>query len=122
MDEPIRKKGDVWCVGIGFDRDWEGDNGVWVTGPTGLSKLTRCVLDGESQSSFITRSIINDLKLEVIDHRDLAISAFESTAVPSQRRLVRLDLRGIWTNSTTCATALESSHAFTPQPAVPHDV
>ncbi|PNF36572.1 hypothetical protein B7P43_G15345 [Cryptotermes secundus] len=30
---------------------------VWVRGPTGLSKLTRPVLDGSSQSSFITKSI-----------------------------------------------------------------
>jgi hypothetical protein len=27
MDEPIRKNGEVWCVVIGFDRDWEGDMG-----------------------------------------------------------------------------------------------
>jgi hypothetical protein len=23
MDEPLWKKGEVWCVVIGFDRDWE---------------------------------------------------------------------------------------------------
>jgi len=35
---------------------------VWITGPTWLSRLTRCVLDGESQSSFIAASLIDDLK------------------------------------------------------------
>jgi hypothetical protein len=51
---------------------------VWVTGPTGLSKLTRCVLDGRSQCSFVAKSIIDDLGLKVIDHRDLLVTAFET--------------------------------------------
>jgi hypothetical protein len=37
MDESIRKKGEMWCVMIGSDRDWEGDNvyavvGVYICG------------------------------------------------------------------------------------------
>ncbi|KAJ4437632.1 hypothetical protein ANN_17777 [Periplaneta americana] len=43
---------------------------VWVTGPTGLTKLTRCVLDGGSHSSFVTKSIVDERKLEVVDCRD----------------------------------------------------
>jgi hypothetical protein len=27
MDEPIRKKGEVWCVVIGSDRDWMRSGG-----------------------------------------------------------------------------------------------
>jgi len=50
---------------------------VWVTGPTGLSTLTRCVLDGGSQCSFIARSVIDDLQIEVIDQRDLSVTAFK---------------------------------------------
>jgi len=49
---------------------------VWVTGPTGLSKLTRCVLDDGSQCRFIARSVIDDPQLEVIDQRDLSVNCF----------------------------------------------
>ena len=38
---------------------------IRVIGPTGLSKLTRCVLNGGSQSSYIAKTLIDDLKLEV---------------------------------------------------------
>ena len=41
---------------------------VRITGPTGLSRITRCVLDGGSQSSFITNTWIEDLKLRTIEH------------------------------------------------------
>jgi hypothetical protein len=51
---------------------------IWVTGPTGVSKLTRCVLDGGSQSSFIANTLIDTLKLQVVDRRDVVVSAFES--------------------------------------------
>ena len=67
---------------------------VRITGPTGLSKLTR-VLDGGSQSSFITDTLIEDLKLRTTEHRELNVSAFESqSALPSQRRLVRFNITG----------------------------
>jgi hypothetical protein len=79
---------------------------VQIVGPTGLSKLARCVLDSGSQSSFVSTSIIDALKLDVIDQQNLAVSAFESSCVTSRsRRLVRLDLRGIWNNSSTIITA-----------------
>jgi hypothetical protein len=52
-------------------------------GPTGLSKLTHCVLDGSSQSSFIAKALIDKLKLEVVDCQDLVVSAFESQASDS---------------------------------------
>jgi hypothetical protein len=62
---------------------------IWVTGPTRNSKLTRCVLDGGSQSSFVAKTLIDDLKLEVVDRRDLVISAFESRSCDSGPRRVR---------------------------------
>ena len=69
---------------------------VLIVGSTGLSKLTRCLLDSGSQTSFLSSSIIDGLKLEVVDQQNLAVSAFESSAATSSsRRLVRLDLRGI---------------------------
>jgi hypothetical protein len=50
---------------------------IWVTGPTRLTKLTRCVLDAGSQSSFVTKTLIDDMKLDVVERRDL-VSSFES--------------------------------------------
>ncbi|KAJ4425764.1 hypothetical protein ANN_27387 [Periplaneta americana] len=72
---------------------------VWVTGPT-----------------------VDELKLEVVDCRDLAIASFETSSTSSPRRLVRFSMKSIWTNSTARITGFESTHAFSPQPAVPHDV
>jgi hypothetical protein len=73
---------------------------VWVVGPTGRSKLTRCVLDGGSQSSFIAKTLIDDLKLEVVDCRDLLVSAFESrSAESSPRRIVRFCAKSVWGNN-----------------------
>ena len=87
---------------------------VRIVGRTGLSKLTRCVLDSGSQSSFVSMSVIDALKLDVVGQRNLAVSAFESSSVKSSpRSLVRLDLRDIWTNSSMTITAFEapvSSH------------
>jgi len=40
---------------------------VRIVGPTGISKLTCCVLDSGSQTSFVSKSIIDAMKLEVID-------------------------------------------------------
>jgi len=87
-------------------------------GPTGLNKLTRCVLDGGSQSSFIAKSLIDDLELEIFDPRDLVVNAFESR--PSEycpRRVART-----WNNSTVPITAFESTHTFCPHPTVSHDI
>jgi hypothetical protein len=73
---------------------------VWITGPTGRSKLTRCVLDGGSQSRFVNKSLIDELRLEVIDSRALSVSSFQnSSPCSSQCRLVRLNIKGIWTNT-----------------------
>lgn len=74
---------------------------VWITRPTGLSRLTRCVLDGGSQSSFIATTLIEDLKLNTIDERELTVCAFESRSTKSsRRRLVRFNMKCAWTNST----------------------
>jgi hypothetical protein len=54
---------------------------VRIVGPTGLSKLARCVLDSGSETSFVSTSVIDALKLDVIDQQNLAVSAFESSYV-----------------------------------------
>jgi len=97
--------------------------GVRVVRPSGLSKLTRCVLDSGSQTSLISTSIIGALKLEVIDQRNLAVGAFESPSITSSsRRLLRLNLRGFVPTSARTITAFESAYDFLPQTTVPHDV
>ena len=79
---------------------------VRVVGPTGLSKLARCILDSRSQTSFISIFFIDALKLEVTDQRHLAFDAFESPSITSSsRRQVRTDLRVICTNSSMTITA-----------------
>jgi hypothetical protein len=96
---------------------------VRIVGPTGLSKITRCVLDSGGQTIFVRKTIIDALNLDVIDRRNLAFSAFESSTVRSgSRRLLRLDLRGIWTNINTTITAFESDYEFLPRPTVPRDI
>jgi hypothetical protein len=39
---------------------------VEVIGPNGLSKTTRCVLDGENQCSFVSKSLTDALKFDVV--------------------------------------------------------
>ena len=96
---------------------------VWITGPTGLSRLTRCVLDSGNQSSFITDTLIEDLKLKTIEHRGLNVSTFESqSALSSQRRHVRFNITGAWSNCTIPISAFESTRTLSPQPAVPQEV
>jgi hypothetical protein len=96
---------------------------VRIVGPTGLSKLTRCVLDSGSQTSFLSTSIIEVLKLEVTDQQNLAVNAFESpTATSIPRRLVHLNLREIWNNFSANNTAFESTYEFLPPPTVSRNI
>jgi len=96
---------------------------VWIMGPTGLSRLTRCMLDSGSQSSFIAAHLTDDLKLQAINERELNVCAFELPSTQSsRRRLVRFDMKGVWTHSVVSITAYESAHALLAQPAVPQDI
>jgi hypothetical protein len=96
---------------------------MWVIGPTGLSKLTRCVLDAGSQSSFVAKTLIDDLKLDVVDRRNLVVSAFESRSSDSgPRRVARFCAKSTWTNTVVPITAFESTHALCPHPTVPQDI
>ena len=92
---------------------------IWVTG---LSKLTRCVLDSGSQSSFIAKNLIDDLKVEVVDCRDLVVSAFESRSSDSgPQSVAHFSAKSIWKNTTVPITAFESTHAFCSHPTVSHN-
>jgi hypothetical protein len=83
---------------------------IWLTGPTGLKKPTRCLLDAGSQSSFIHSSLVDQLQLPVLDQRDVIITPFESTspALPS-RRIVQFTLQGICAKTSLTVTAFESA-------------
>jgi len=105
------------------DRTYLQKAHAWVTDPAGLSKLARCVVCGGSQCTFIARSVIEVLQFEVIDHRDLWVTAFETSYTAHGRRsLVHFNMRGTWTNVSTWLTAFESTHAFSHHLAVPHDI
>ncbi|GFU01280.1 uncharacterized protein NPIL_100611 [Nephila pilipes] len=51
---------------------------VFIIGPNGITKLTRCLLDGGSQSSFISSDLVDTLNLPVISTGPLELQAFES--------------------------------------------
>ncbi|GFR18725.1 uncharacterized protein TNCT_488961 [Trichonephila clavata] len=59
---------------------------VFITGSNGITKLTRCLLDGGSQSSFISSHLVDTLNLPVISTRPLDLQAFESPTSFSHRR------------------------------------
>jgi hypothetical protein len=88
-----------------------------------MSKLTRCVLDAENQSRFITASLIDDLKLQAINEREVTVCAFASQFAQSIRRgLVRFNMKGIWTHFAVSIIAFERAHVLSAQPAAPQDV
>ena len=96
---------------------------IWITGPTGLKKLTRCLLDSGSQSSFIHTSLVDQLQLPVADKRDVIITPFESTTPTlHSRRLGHFTLQGIRAKTTLSVMAFESAHTYSPHLDVPHDV
>ncbi|GBM52363.1 hypothetical protein AVEN_160090-1 [Araneus ventricosus] len=51
---------------------------VFITGPAGITKLTSCILDGGSQSSFVSTGLVDVLNLKVISTDNLGIRGFES--------------------------------------------
>lgn len=96
---------------------------IRIIGPTGLSKLTRCVLDGGSQSSFICKSLVDTLHLNIVDERDVRITTFESDITCSQkRRIACFQLKGLCNSSSVTITAFESHNTFSTHPTIPQDV
>jgi hypothetical protein len=96
---------------------------IWLRGPSGLAKLTRCVLDAGSQSSFISTSLINQLKLEVLEKREIIITPFESTTAASQARLLfHVDIQGAQTKTQVSLTAMENDNTYSLHPTVPREV
>ncbi|GFU26455.1 integrase catalytic domain-containing protein [Nephila pilipes] len=90
---------------------------LYVIGPTGITKLTRCILDGGSQASFVDIKLIDKLKLNVINSSSLRVQAFESSFTQEQRRCVQLTLSGLWSKQSILITAFESNNTYTTHPA-----
>ncbi|KFM70593.1 hypothetical protein X975_21762, partial [Stegodyphus mimosarum] len=95
---------------------------VYVTGPTGITKLTRCILDGGSQASFVHTNLIEKLKLKVVSSASLLVQAFESFTSQEQRRCVQLSLSSLWSNQTFSISAFESSNSYTTHPTAPPEI
>lgn len=84
--------------------------------------MTRCILDGGSQSSFISTKLVDTLKLPVVEERDAILSVFESHKAAEKRRLVSFQLQGVHTNKAVDITALESHNTYSAHPTIPQDV
>ncbi|KAF8783509.1 hypothetical protein HNY73_013663 [Argiope bruennichi] len=96
---------------------------VYVIGPTGKTKVTRCLLDGGSQSSFIHPSLIDFLQLEITSSEKLNLQAFESISTNTEtRRRVKFILSSIWSNSKINIQAFESSNTYAFHPSTPQPV
>ncbi|GFQ73775.1 uncharacterized protein TNCT_511751 [Trichonephila clavata] len=87
---------------------------VFITGSNGITKLTRCLLDGGSQSSFISSDLVDTLNLPVISTRPLDLQAFGSpTSFSHTPRQVQFQLSSIWDKSKVNVIAFESSNRCT---------
>jgi hypothetical protein len=63
MDEPMRRKGEVWCVMIGTDRDWvRSGGGIYMV--AGCSHGWKNVHDRRkgSQTLRTTRKILSNIE------------------------------------------------------------
>ena len=61
--------------------------------------------------------------LQIVDRRDLVVSAFElHSSESSPRRVARFRAKSTWNNTTAPITAFESTHAYCPHPTVSHDI
>ncbi|GBN73098.1 hypothetical protein AVEN_155738-1 [Araneus ventricosus] len=69
---------------------------VFITGPTGNTKLIRCILDTDSQSSFVSTRLVDILNLKVMSTDNLEVRGFESHSSETQpRRRIQLELSSI---------------------------
>ncbi|GFU12880.1 integrase catalytic domain-containing protein [Nephila pilipes] len=95
---------------------------VFITGPTGITKLTRCLLDGGSQCSFISSDLVNSLKLPIISTRPLELQAFESpSSLTRTGKQVQFQLSSIWDKSKVNIIAFESLNKYESHPPPPID-
>ncbi|GFT88991.1 integrase catalytic domain-containing protein [Nephila pilipes] len=95
----------------------------FITGSNRITKLTRCLLDGGSQSSFISSDLVDTLNLPVISTGPLDLQAFESpTSFSHKRRQIQFQLSSIWDKAKVNVIAFESSNRYASHPSSPTDV
>ncbi|GFS78532.1 uncharacterized protein NPIL_702611 [Nephila pilipes] len=93
---------------------------VFITGPNGITKLTCCLLDGGSQSSFISSDLVDTLNLPVISTGPLDLQAFESpTSFSHKRWQVQFQLSSIWDKAKVNVIPFESSNRYASHPSSP---
>ncbi|XP_014836153.1 PREDICTED: uncharacterized protein LOC106914092 [Poecilia mexicana] len=69
---------------------------AWAVGPK-ERKISRCLLDGGSQRSFVHRDIVRALGLPVVRQETLNLHVFGSTSpVVEKRNIVRVQLENVW--------------------------
>ncbi|GFR02026.1 uncharacterized protein TNCT_170341 [Trichonephila clavata] len=96
---------------------------VFITGSNGITKLTRCLLDWGSQSSFISSDLVDTLNIPVLSTRPLDLQAFESpTSFSHKRRQVQFQLSSIWDKSKVNVIAFESSNRYASHPSSSTDI
>ena len=94
-----------------------------MKGPTGKNKLTLCILDAGSQSSFIHSSLLELLELNVTGRKSLEITTFEeSYRTAKYRRQVDFDLMGYTTRARVSVAAFESHNTHSAQPTPRRDI
>lgn len=96
---------------------------VWVDGRD-QKRLTRCLLDGGSQRSFVTESLSRELKLEVIGEEEVTIYPFGGmkNVTKKKRRVVRVWLRSQYSRKEHSVDALEIEDICSDQLALPEGV
>ncbi|XP_044027348.1 uncharacterized protein LOC122864200 isoform X1 [Siniperca chuatsi] len=69
---------------------------AWILAPK-ERKITRCLLDGGSQRSFIHRSVVRALGLPVVRQETLNLHVFGSTSPVTEKcNIVRVQLENMW--------------------------
>ncbi|GFR23884.1 integrase catalytic domain-containing protein [Trichonephila clavata] len=96
---------------------------VYITDPTGISRLTRYIFYGGSQPSFVDASLIDKLKLSVVSSGKLNVYTFESgTSSQVMRRCVQFSVSSGWDKIFALITVFESSNKYTSHRAAPADI
>lgn len=92
----------------------------WTVGPK-ERKITRCLLDGGSQQSFIPKSVVRALGLPVVRQETLNLHVFGSTTpVTEKHNVVRVELENMWnTEQRLAIEAVETPQVCTAVIKVP---
>ena len=86
-------------------------------------KLSRCILQAGSQSTFTNEFLVEALQQNVTDTKDLVVTTTEQTSSSSSlRRLVHFDVAGYSRKANISISAFESNNTYSSLPTVLQDV